>query len=161
MIHGISEHFVWNKVDVLRNSSLLGTSSRKKWLIGKYFCAQICCPVLIYGITLKVVVVCRQDLKSQEPVTLDFLDAELEDEVKVEVRANFYDYAEHAKKKAFVNTMKVNGVQNNAGPNWLSFNWQKHFFRIILYPIKFKSAFRFNISSIFIKMNTGWCDFVL
>ncbi len=99
MIHGISEHFVWNKVDVLRNSSLLGTSSRKKWLIGKYFCAQICCPVLIYGITLKVVVVCRQDLKSQEPVTLDFLDAELEDEVKVEVRANFYDYAEHAKKK--------------------------------------------------------------
>uniref|UniRef100_A0A673M8S3 Voltage-dependent calcium channel subunit alpha-2/delta-1-like n=1 Tax=Sinocyclocheilus rhinocerous TaxID=307959 RepID=A0A673M8S3_9TELE len=31
------------------------------------------------------------DLKSQEPVTLDLLDAELEDEVKVEVRANFYD----------------------------------------------------------------------
>uniref|UniRef100_A0A673M8R8 Voltage-dependent calcium channel subunit alpha-2/delta-1-like n=1 Tax=Sinocyclocheilus rhinocerous TaxID=307959 RepID=A0A673M8R8_9TELE len=32
-----------------------------------------------------------KDLKSQEPVTLDLLDAELEDEVKVEVRANFYD----------------------------------------------------------------------
>uniref|UniRef100_A0A8C1XYX4 Calcium channel, voltage-dependent, alpha 2/delta subunit 1a n=1 Tax=Cyprinus carpio TaxID=7962 RepID=A0A8C1XYX4_CYPCA len=30
-----------------------------------------------------------KDLKSQEPVTLDFLDAELEDEMKVEVRANF------------------------------------------------------------------------
>lgn len=43
--------------------------------------------VLIYSISLKVVVVvCVQDLKSQEPVTLDFLDAELEDEVKVEVR---------------------------------------------------------------------------
>lgn len=40
---------------------------------------------MIYGITLKVVVVCLQDLKSQEPVTLDFLDAELEDEMKVEV----------------------------------------------------------------------------
>ncbi len=160
MIHGISEHFVWNKVDVLRNSSLLGTSSRKKWLIGKYFCAQICCPVLIYGITLKVVVVCRQDLKSQEPVTLDFLDAELEDEEKVKVRAEWLWLCRTCKKKnEFVNTMKVNRVQNNAGPNWLSFNWQKHFSRIILYPIKFKSAFRFKISCI--KMNTGWCDFVL
>lgn len=29
-----------------------------------------------------------QDLKSQEPVTLDFLDAELEDEVKVDVSTN-------------------------------------------------------------------------
>jgi len=51
---------------------------------------MVCWPVLIYGITLKVVV-CLQDLKSQEPVTLDFLDAELEDELKVEVRANLYD----------------------------------------------------------------------
>uniref|UniRef100_A0A671SUN0 Voltage-dependent calcium channel subunit alpha-2/delta-1-like n=1 Tax=Sinocyclocheilus anshuiensis TaxID=1608454 RepID=A0A671SUN0_9TELE len=32
-----------------------------------------------------------KDLKPQEPMTLDFLDAELEDEEKVEVRANFYD----------------------------------------------------------------------
>uniref|UniRef100_A0A8C1BBP4 Calcium channel, voltage-dependent, alpha 2/delta subunit 1a n=1 Tax=Cyprinus carpio carpio TaxID=630221 RepID=A0A8C1BBP4_CYPCA len=31
-----------------------------------------------------------KDLKSQEPVTLDFLDAELEDEMKVEVRANLF-----------------------------------------------------------------------
>uniref|UniRef100_A0A671SWV6 Voltage-dependent calcium channel subunit alpha-2/delta-1-like n=1 Tax=Sinocyclocheilus anshuiensis TaxID=1608454 RepID=A0A671SWV6_9TELE len=33
-----------------------------------------------------------KDLKPQEPMTLDFLDAELEDEEKVEVRANFYDF---------------------------------------------------------------------
>uniref|UniRef100_A0A8C1BEG6 Calcium channel, voltage-dependent, alpha 2/delta subunit 1a n=1 Tax=Cyprinus carpio carpio TaxID=630221 RepID=A0A8C1BEG6_CYPCA len=40
--------------------------------------------------TVRLVVVCLQDLKSQEPVTLDFLDAELEDEMKVEVRANLF-----------------------------------------------------------------------
>ncbi|KAI7791674.1 putative voltage-dependent calcium channel subunit alpha-2/delta-1 [Triplophysa rosa] len=32
-----------------------------------------------------------KDLKSQEPVTLDFLDAELEDEVKVDIRKNMID----------------------------------------------------------------------
>ncbi|KAG1953282.1 voltage-dependent calcium channel subunit alpha-2/delta-1a isoform X1 [Pimephales promelas] len=32
-----------------------------------------------------------KDLKSQEPVTLDFLDAELEDEMKVEIRRNMID----------------------------------------------------------------------
>ncbi|XP_052410962.1 voltage-dependent calcium channel subunit alpha-2/delta-1 isoform X2 [Carassius gibelio] len=32
-----------------------------------------------------------KDLKSQEPVTLDFLDAELEDEVKVEIRSSMID----------------------------------------------------------------------
>ncbi|TRY82361.1 hypothetical protein DNTS_015106 [Danionella cerebrum] len=32
-----------------------------------------------------------KDLKSQEPVTLDFLDAELEDEVKVEIRRSMID----------------------------------------------------------------------
>lgn len=40
------------------------------------------CPGLIYVIMLLFF---YQDLKSQEPVTLDFLDAELEDEVKVDV----------------------------------------------------------------------------
>uniref|UniRef100_A0A671LDI3 Calcium channel, voltage-dependent, alpha 2/delta subunit 1a n=1 Tax=Sinocyclocheilus anshuiensis TaxID=1608454 RepID=A0A671LDI3_9TELE len=42
------------------------------------------------------------DLKSQEPVTLDLLDAELEDEVKVEVRANFYDVLSY-----FIKTLSV------------------------------------------------------
>ncbi|CAM4565898.1 unnamed protein product [Leuciscus chuanchicus] len=32
-----------------------------------------------------------KDLRSQEPVTLDFLDAELEDEMKVEIRRNMID----------------------------------------------------------------------
>uniref|UniRef100_A0A8C2Q7H2 Calcium channel, voltage-dependent, alpha 2/delta subunit 1a n=1 Tax=Cyprinus carpio TaxID=7962 RepID=A0A8C2Q7H2_CYPCA len=42
-----------------------------------------------------------KDLKSQEPVTLDFLDAELEDEMKVEVRANLCDVLSYQTKMAF------------------------------------------------------------
>ncbi|XP_059361308.1 voltage-dependent calcium channel subunit alpha-2/delta-1-like [Carassius carassius] len=39
-----------------------------------------------------------KDLKSQEPVTLDFLDAELEDEVKVEIRRSMIDAQKDQKR---------------------------------------------------------------
>ncbi|XP_051747036.1 voltage-dependent calcium channel subunit alpha-2/delta-1a isoform X4 [Ctenopharyngodon idella] len=45
-----------------------------------------------------------KDLKSQEPVTLDFLDAELEDEMKVEIRRSMIDG--HKGQKGFHTFMK-------------------------------------------------------